>query len=287
MRRVVVTGLGLVTPLATGVEETWSRLLAGQSGAGPITRFDASHLATTLFACELKRGDGTDGTFQPRTTGLEPPRRPGRSTSSSSTAWPPPIRRSGTRAGRPPTRKASSGPAALIGSGIGGLSSIADTSITLKEKGPRRVSPFLRAGCADQPESRGRFRSAMAFKGPNHAVVTLFHRRACHRRRGAADHAGRCRCHGGGRCRKPDLRDRDRRVQRLQGAVDEAGRGASEGQPPLGCRQRRFRHGRGRGHGRAGGIRARQGSGSHDLRRDPGLRVVGGRLSHHRAAARS
>jgi 3-oxoacyl-[acyl-carrier-protein] synthase II len=64
MRRVVVTGLGLVTPLATGVEETWSRLLAGQSGAGPITRFDASHLATT-YACEVKRGDGTDGTFNP------------------------------------------------------------------------------------------------------------------------------------------------------------------------------------------------------------------------------
>jgi 3-oxoacyl-[acyl-carrier-protein] synthase II len=62
MRRVVVTGLGMVSPLACGVEETWSRLLAGQSGAGTIARFDAGHLATT-YACEVPLGDGTDGTF--------------------------------------------------------------------------------------------------------------------------------------------------------------------------------------------------------------------------------
>ena len=66
MRRVVVTGLGLVTPLADGVEESWKRLLAGQSGAGPITSFDASALATT-YACEVPRGDGSDGTFNPDT----------------------------------------------------------------------------------------------------------------------------------------------------------------------------------------------------------------------------
>ncbi len=64
MRRVVVTGLGLVTPLACGVEESWKRLLDGQSGAGSITRFDASHLATT-YACEVPVGDGSDGTFNP------------------------------------------------------------------------------------------------------------------------------------------------------------------------------------------------------------------------------
>ena len=58
MRRVVVTGLGLVTPLATGVEETWKRLLAGRSGAGPITRFDASDLPCRI-ACEVKTGDGS------------------------------------------------------------------------------------------------------------------------------------------------------------------------------------------------------------------------------------
>ena len=64
MRRVVITGLGMVTPLACGVEETWSRLLDGQSGAGTISRFDASHLATT-YACEIPRGDGSGGTFNP------------------------------------------------------------------------------------------------------------------------------------------------------------------------------------------------------------------------------
>ena len=61
MRRVVVTGLGMVTPLASGVEETWSRILDGQSGAGPITRFDASNV-TTKYACEVPMGDGSDGT---------------------------------------------------------------------------------------------------------------------------------------------------------------------------------------------------------------------------------
>ena len=62
MRRVVVTGLGLVTPLATGVEESWKRLIAGESGAGPITRFDADGLSAQV-ACEVPLGDGTNGTF--------------------------------------------------------------------------------------------------------------------------------------------------------------------------------------------------------------------------------
>jgi hypothetical protein len=62
MRRVVVTGLGMVTPLACGVEETWARLIAGQSGAGPITRFDPSGVVTQ-YACEIPLGDGTGGTF--------------------------------------------------------------------------------------------------------------------------------------------------------------------------------------------------------------------------------
>jgi 3-oxoacyl-[acyl-carrier-protein] synthase II len=162
MRRVVVTGLGLVTPLATGVEETWSRLLAGQSGAGPITRFDASHLATT-YACEVKRGDGTDGTFNPDDW-MEPkeaaqgrrvhPLRHGR-------------RRPGDQ-GRGLDARATTESlertGCLIGSGIGGLSSIADTSITLNEKGPRRVSPFFVPGALINLIS-GRCRSAMASRG--------------------------------------------------------------------------------------------------------------------------
>ncbi|MEO0863298.1 MAG: beta-ketoacyl synthase N-terminal-like domain-containing protein, partial [Pseudomonadota bacterium] len=70
MRRVVVTGLGLVTPLADGVEASWSRILDGQSGAGPITQFDPEGLTTT-YACEVPRGDGSDGSFNPDTY-LEP-----------------------------------------------------------------------------------------------------------------------------------------------------------------------------------------------------------------------
>ena len=62
MRRVVVTGLGLVTPLGNGVEHVWKNILAGTSGAGPITRFDTTGFATT-YACEVPRGDGSDGTF--------------------------------------------------------------------------------------------------------------------------------------------------------------------------------------------------------------------------------
>jgi len=64
MRRVVITGLGLVTPLACGVEATWSRLLAGQSGARAITKFKVDDLACRI-ACDVPRGDGSDGTYDP------------------------------------------------------------------------------------------------------------------------------------------------------------------------------------------------------------------------------
>src|SRR6202012_4198377 len=64
MRRVVVTGLGLLTPLACGVEETWSRLIASGSGARKITSFDTSDLATKI-ACQVPRGDGSNGTYNP------------------------------------------------------------------------------------------------------------------------------------------------------------------------------------------------------------------------------
>ena len=73
MRRVVVTGLGLVTPLADGVEASWSRILAGQSGAGPIDRFDASNVVTK-YACQVPLGDGSDHTFNSDTY-MEPKER--------------------------------------------------------------------------------------------------------------------------------------------------------------------------------------------------------------------
>ncbi|WP_284264657.1 beta-ketoacyl-ACP synthase II [Roseicyclus amphidinii] len=168
MRRVVVTGLGLVTPLASGVEATWSRLLAGQSGAGPITRFDASHLATS-YACELPRGDGSDGTFNPDQW-MEPKEQrkvdefilygmAAAVQAVEDAGWTPEGTEDRERTG------------VLIGSGIGGLSSIADTSITLKEKGPRRVSPFFVPGALINLIS-GQVSIRYGFKGPNHAVVT-------------------------------------------------------------------------------------------------------------------
>jgi 3-oxoacyl-[acyl-carrier-protein] synthase II len=168
MRRVVVTGLGLVTPLATGVEETWSRLLAGQSGAGPITRFDTTGYATT-YACEVKRGDGTDGTFNPDDW-MEPKEQrkvdefilygmAAADQAIKDAGWTPTATEDQERTG------------CLIGSGIGGLSSIADTSITLNEKGPRRVSPFFVPGALINLIS-GQVSIRHGFKGPNHAVVT-------------------------------------------------------------------------------------------------------------------
>ena len=168
MRRVVVTGLGLVTPLACGVEETWERLLAGQSGAGTITRFDASNLATT-YACEVPYGDGSDGSFNPDDWLPAKERRKvddfilygmaAAEQAVSDAGWKPEDEADLLRTG------------VMIGSGIGGLQSIAETAILLKERGPRRVSPFFIPGSLINLIS-GQVSIKYGFKGPNHAVVT-------------------------------------------------------------------------------------------------------------------
>lgn len=168
MRRVVVTGLGLVTPLADGVEETWARLLAGQSGAGTITRFDPSNVVTT-YACEVKWGDGTDGTFNPDKY-MEPKDRrkvadfilfgmAAAVQAVEDSGWTPMEEADRRRTG------------VMIGSGIGGLESIAETALLIKEKGPRRVSPFFIPGALINLIS-GQVSIRYGFKGPNHAVVT-------------------------------------------------------------------------------------------------------------------
>ena len=168
MRRVVVTGLGLVTPLADGVEESWKRLLAGQSGAGPITSFDASALATT-YACEVPRGDGSDGTFNPDTYMAPKDQRKvddfilfgiaAAQQAVEDSGWMPTEEADLVRTG------------VLIGSGIGGLKSIAETAVMIKEKGPRRVSPFFIPGALINLIS-GQVGICYGFKGPNHSVVT-------------------------------------------------------------------------------------------------------------------
>ena len=168
MRRVVVTGLGLVTPLASGVEETWTRLLDGQSGAGPITHFDASNVATK-YACEIPYGDGTDGTFNPDDW-MEPKERrkvddfilygiAAAEMAVRDSCWAPEDEEGRLRTG------------VMIGSGIGGLQSIAETSLLIKEKGPRRVSPFFIPGALINLIS-GQVSIKHGFKGPNHSVVT-------------------------------------------------------------------------------------------------------------------
>ncbi len=168
MRRVVVTGLGLVTPLACGVEATWSRLLAGRSGARTITRFDASHLATT-YACEIPLGDGSDGTFNPDDWMEAKDRRKvddfilyGMAAATQAVrdaGWEPADEESRLRTG------------VMIGSGIGGLQTIAETAVLLKEKGPKRISPFFIPGSLINLIS-GQVSIRFGFKGPNHAVVT-------------------------------------------------------------------------------------------------------------------
>lgn len=168
MRRVVVTGLGLVTPLADGVETTWARLLDGHSGAGSITGFDASGLATT-YACEVPLGDGSDGTFNPDTYMAPKDARKvdefilfgvaAAQQAVEDSGWVPATDEDRNRTG------------VLIGSGIGGLKSISETAVMIKEKGPRRVSPFFIPGALINLIS-GQVSIKFGFRGPNHAVVT-------------------------------------------------------------------------------------------------------------------
>ncbi|NIY72657.1 beta-ketoacyl-ACP synthase II [Marivivens donghaensis] len=168
MRRVVVTGLGLVTPLADGVEESWTRILDGQSGAGPITQFDPEGLATT-YACEVKRGDGTDGTFDANKY-MQPKeqRKVDDFILFGVAAAQQAVEDSGWK---PETDEDKERTGVLIGSGIGGLKSIADTAVMIEEKGPRRVSPFFIPGALINLIS-GQVSIKYGFKGPNHSVVT-------------------------------------------------------------------------------------------------------------------
>ena len=168
MRRVVVTGLGLVTPLACGVEETWSRLLNCESGAGPITRFDPSEFQTT-YACEVPRGDGSDGSFNPDDWMAPKEQRKvddfilyGMAAADQAVkdaGWTPEGDGDRERTG------------VMIGSGIGGLKNIADTAVMMAERGPKRVSPFFIPGSLINLVS-GQVSIRYGFKGPNHAVVT-------------------------------------------------------------------------------------------------------------------
>ena len=168
MRRVVITGLGLVTPLASGVDASWSRLLAGKSGARRVQEFEVSDISCQI-ACFIPRGDGSDGTFNPNDW-MEPKeqRKVDDFILYAVAAAAQAIADSGYEAKTEEQRERSG---VLIGSGIGGLNGIAETSILLKEKGPRRVSPFFIPGRLINLAS-GHVSIKHQFKGPNHAVVT-------------------------------------------------------------------------------------------------------------------
>jgi 3-oxoacyl-[acyl-carrier-protein] synthase II len=168
MKRIVVTGMGMLTPLGCGVEPTWARLIAGESGAAKVERFDVSDISCKI-ACVLPRGDGSNGTYNPDQW-MEPKEQRkvdnfivyamcAARQALDDAGWHPQSYEEQTRSG------------VLIGSGIGGIEGIADMAITLKERGPRRVSPFFIPGRIINLAS-GYVSIEFGLKGPNHAVVT-------------------------------------------------------------------------------------------------------------------
>ncbi|NEX91310.1 beta-ketoacyl-ACP synthase II [Caulobacter sp. 17J65-9] len=175
MRRVVVTGIGLVTPLGANVDTTWQRLLAGESGAGRITAFDPTDYACKV-ACEIPSVDGrggggpdVPGSFDPDQVMSAKDRKrvddfilyaiAAADEAVKDAGWTPEDLHERERTG------------VIIGSGIGGLGPIAETAIELKEKGPRRVSPFFIPSALINLAS-GQVSIRHGFKGPNHSVVT-------------------------------------------------------------------------------------------------------------------
>lgn len=168
MRRVVVTGLGLVTPVGCGVEASWTNLLAGANGARRVEEFDVSDI-TCQIANFVPRGPQSDGKFN-ADDWMEPKeqRKVDDFIIYAMAAADQAIADSGFKAD---TIEKQESTGVLIGSGIGGLSGIADTSLLLKEKGPRRVSPFFIPGRLINLAG-GYVSIKHQLKGPNHAVVT-------------------------------------------------------------------------------------------------------------------
>ena len=168
MRRVVVTGLGMVTPLACGVEETWRRLLACESGINRVDKFEVSDLPCKI-AGQIPRGDGKDGTFNPDQW-MEPKEQrkvddfilfamSAAKQALDDADWHPQSYEDQIMTG------------VLIGSGIGGIEGIAETALLLQERGPRRISPFFIPGRIINLAS-GYVSIAHSLKGPNSSVVS-------------------------------------------------------------------------------------------------------------------
>ncbi len=168
MRRVVVTGMGMLTPLGCGVEATWSRLLKGESGAKRIDTFEIEDIACKI-ACMIPRGDGSNGTYNPDQW-MEPKEQ--RKVDDFIVYAMCAAKQALDDAGwHPKTHEDQCATGVVIGSGIGGIEGIADMAVTLHEKGPRRVSPFFIPGRIINLAS-GFVSIEHGLKGPNHAVVT-------------------------------------------------------------------------------------------------------------------
>ncbi len=168
MRRVVVTGMGVVSPLAANLELTWKRLIAGQSGAGLISKFDISDMAAKV-ACEVPWGDGTDGTFDPDAyMSLKDRKRIDDFILYGVAACDMALADSGWEI---KTDEDSYRTGILTGAGIGGLPGIEAESINLRDRGPRRVSPHFIPRCLINLIS-GNVSIRHNLRGPNHAIVT-------------------------------------------------------------------------------------------------------------------
>ncbi len=168
MRRVVVTGLGMVTPLGCGVEPTWSRLTEGRSGASGVQSFDVSDLACKI-ACTLPPGSAAEGRWNPdEWMDAKDQRKVDPFIVYAVAASKQALDDAGWH---PKTADDQNASGVLIGSGIGGIGGIYDASVTLLEKGPRRISPFFIPGRIINLAS-GQVSIAHGLKGPNHAVVT-------------------------------------------------------------------------------------------------------------------
>ena len=177
MRRVVVTGLGLVTPLGCGANVVWERLLAGKSGAGKIETFDTEDLACKIAAIiprvDGRGGGGPDieGSFDPDAVmAKRDQKRIDDFILYAIAASDEAIKDSGWQPGEDDTHSQERS-GVLFGSGIGGLQTTYDASITLHEKGPRRLSPFVIPGMLTNLAA-GQISIRNGFKGPNHSVVT-------------------------------------------------------------------------------------------------------------------
>ena len=168
MRRVVVTGLGLVSPLGCGVEPTWSRLIGGESGIRAIQTFDVSDLPCKI-AGQVPRGETADGKFNP--DDWVEPKEQRKMDPFIVFAMAAAIQAVEDAGWKPDDPAALDRTGVMIGSGIGGLQSISEAAITLLERGTRRISPFFIPSALINLAS-GHVSIRYGFRGPNHSVVT-------------------------------------------------------------------------------------------------------------------